>query len=248
MTEEFNAERSRGSSNNFRTLQITPLDEEDQEEAQIDNSGDVDSYDDEEEEEEDEDKEPVGLGVLEKPEYSWSLQRELFPSKAGGTPAWLDPVNLPTGRSCLCDFCIKPLQFMLQWSMKWVEDHGVSGSIPRKEKTLGDSKPWFIVLPIPVMVRGSSCVVRALLHVVHALLRSPQVRCDETTPNLGSIRLKAGLDNSLVQQRVAHEDPEQVSDPVCFRQGRGNCPILSLSGGSGDGRLLARTPGNKSRT
>ncbi|KAM3305676.1 hypothetical protein P3S67_012543 [Capsicum chacoense] len=87
MTEEFNAERSKGSSNNFRTLQITPLDEEDQEEAQIDNSGYVDSYDDDdEEEEEEEDKEPVGLGVLEKPENSWSLQRELFPSKAGGTP------------------------------------------------------------------------------------------------------------------------------------------------------------------
>lgn len=113
MEEEFNAERSRGSSKNFRTLQITPLDEEDQEEAQIDDSRDVDSYDDDEEEEE-EDKEPVGLGVLEKPEDSWSLLRELFPSKAGGTPAWLDPVNLPTGRSCLCDFCGEPLQFMLQ--------------------------------------------------------------------------------------------------------------------------------------
>ncbi|PHT58604.1 hypothetical protein CQW23_00967 [Capsicum baccatum] len=74
MKEEFNAERSRGSSNNFRTLQITPLDEEDHAEAQIDNSGDVDSYydddDDDEEEEEEEDKEPVGLGVLEKPENS----------------------------------------------------------------------------------------------------------------------------------------------------------------------------------
>ncbi|KAK4728277.1 hypothetical protein R3W88_021265 [Solanum pinnatisectum] len=113
MEEEFNAGRSRGSSK--RTLQITPLDEEDQEEVQIDDSGDVDSYDDDDdEEEEDEDKEPVGLGVLEKPENSWSLLRELFPSKAGGTPAWLDPINLPTGRSCLCDICGEPLQFMLQ--------------------------------------------------------------------------------------------------------------------------------------
>ncbi|CAN4128114.1 unnamed protein product [Withania somnifera] len=117
MEEEINAERSRCSSKNFRTLQITPLDEEDQEEVQIDDSGDVDSYDDdeeEEEEEEDESKEPVGLGILEKPENSWSLLRESFPSKAGGTPAWLDPINLPTGRSCLCDFCGEPLQFMLQ--------------------------------------------------------------------------------------------------------------------------------------
>ncbi|PHT50523.1 hypothetical protein CQW23_10270 [Capsicum baccatum] len=109
-----------------KTLQITPLDEEDQEEAQIDNSGDVDSYNDDDEKEEDEDKEPVGLGVLEKPENSWSLQRELFPSKAGGTPAWLDPVNLPTGKSCLCDFCIEPLQFMLQLFF-------VAGVVPGEE-------------------------------------------------------------------------------------------------------------------
>lgn len=89
MEEEFNAGRIKGAAK--RTLQITPLDEEDQEEVQIDDSGDVDSYDDDDEtEEEDEDKEPVGLGVLEKPENSWSLLRELFPSKAGGTPVWLE--------------------------------------------------------------------------------------------------------------------------------------------------------------
>ncbi|XP_009766240.1 uncharacterized protein [Nicotiana sylvestris] len=106
MDEEINATKS------MRSLQITLRDEEDE----IDDSGEVNSYDDDDDdvEEEDEEKEPVGLGVLEKPENSWSLRRELFPSKAGGTPAWLDPVNLPTGRSCLCDFCAEPLQFMLQ--------------------------------------------------------------------------------------------------------------------------------------
>ncbi|KAK4368792.1 hypothetical protein RND71_012584 [Anisodus tanguticus] len=110
MEEEIYAERSRGSSK----VKITLLDEEVQEEAQIDDNGDVDSYDDDDDEDEDEDKEPVGLGVLEKPENSWSLLRELFPSKAGGTPAWLDPIILPTGRLCLCDFCGEPLQFVLQ--------------------------------------------------------------------------------------------------------------------------------------
>ncbi|KAK4339020.1 hypothetical protein RND71_040482 [Anisodus tanguticus] len=78
MKEEIYVERSRGSSK----VKITLLDEEDQEEAQIDDNGDINSYDDDE----DEDKEPVGLGVLEKPENSWSLLWELFPSKAGGTP------------------------------------------------------------------------------------------------------------------------------------------------------------------
>lgn len=79
MDEEINATKS------MRSLQITLLDEEDE----IDDSGEVNSYDDDDEEE-DEEKEPVGLGVLEMPENSWSLRRELFPSKAGGTPVCLE--------------------------------------------------------------------------------------------------------------------------------------------------------------
>lgn len=40
----------------------------------------------------------------------------MFPSKAGGVPVWLDPdpVSLPSGRSCCCDICGEPLQFLLQ--------------------------------------------------------------------------------------------------------------------------------------
>lgn len=79
MDEEINATKS------MRSLQITLLDEEDE----IDDSGEVNSYDDDDEEE-DEEKEPVGLGVLEMPENSWSLRRELFPSKAGGIPVCLE--------------------------------------------------------------------------------------------------------------------------------------------------------------
>ncbi|KAK3009280.1 hypothetical protein RJ639_014323 [Escallonia herrerae] len=57
---------------------------------------------------------PVTLGFAEKPKNRWSLLRQLFPSKAGGVPAWLDPLNLPYGRSRMCDFCGEPLQFLLQ--------------------------------------------------------------------------------------------------------------------------------------
>ncbi|MCO5573304.1 hypothetical protein L7F22_027073 [Adiantum nelumboides] len=56
----------------------------------------------------------VLVGFLEKPRHPWSLSRHLFPSKAGGTPAWLDPVNLPQGRETCCGICSKPMQFLLQ--------------------------------------------------------------------------------------------------------------------------------------
>ncbi|KAL9660977.1 hypothetical protein QQ045_025796 [Rhodiola kirilowii] len=78
----------------------------------------VSSVEDEEEiiedYEEDESEEPVVLGFLENPKHKWSLFRQLFPSKTGGVPAWLDPVDLPTGSSCICDICGFPLQFLLQ--------------------------------------------------------------------------------------------------------------------------------------
>eukprot|EP00250_Pteridium_aquilinum_P004202 c14429_g1_i1 orf=145-1374(+) len=66
--------------------------------------------DDDEEEEE----LPVVVGFLQKPEHPWSLSRHLFPSKAGGAPAWLDPINLPQGEDILCGICGKPMQFLLQ--------------------------------------------------------------------------------------------------------------------------------------
>lgn len=76
----------------------------------INDNGHADLYDDED----DEERLPVSLGFVERKKNSWSLLRHLFPSKAGGTPAWLDPINLPSGRACACDFCGEPLQFMLQ--------------------------------------------------------------------------------------------------------------------------------------
>ncbi|KAJ6334447.1 hypothetical protein OIU78_011350 [Salix suchowensis] len=52
--------------------------------------------------------------VEEEDEEGDDSEEEVFPSKAGGVPAWLDPVNLPSGRSCVCDICEEPLQFLLQ--------------------------------------------------------------------------------------------------------------------------------------
>ncbi|GFZ13759.1 zinc finger (MYND type) family protein [Actinidia rufa] len=95
----------------LRALQITSLEDEEDDEAQVNGGGDVMDDDDDDE---DEEEVPVTLGFVEKPKNRWSLLRQLFPSKAGGVPAWLNPINLPSGRSRQCDICGQPLQFLLQ--------------------------------------------------------------------------------------------------------------------------------------
>ncbi|XP_059435324.1 uncharacterized protein LOC132168219 isoform X1 [Corylus avellana] len=93
-------------------IQISVLDDDDEEQnEQQQEEYATDEFDDDDEEEE---KEFVTLGFVEKPKTRWSLLRQLFPSKAGGVPAWLDPMNLPSGKSCVCDICGEPLQFLLQ--------------------------------------------------------------------------------------------------------------------------------------
>ncbi|KAL9296708.1 hypothetical protein ACSQ67_022604 [Phaseolus vulgaris] len=81
---------------------------------QNDNVEDQDEYDDVDEDDEEEEHEPITLGFFDKPKNKWSLQRQYFPSKAGGVPAWLDPLNIPSGGSFVCDICGDPLQFLLQ--------------------------------------------------------------------------------------------------------------------------------------
>lgn len=93
---------------NVKSLRISSLDEEEEEDLVQ-----TDDFEDEVSDEEEE-GELMTLGFVVKPENPWSLFRQYFPSKAGGTPAWLDPKNLPTGKSILCDFCGDPLQFVLQ--------------------------------------------------------------------------------------------------------------------------------------
>lgn len=97
------------STEKLKGVQISSLDEDDEVEEVVEEE--EEEGDDSEEEEE---EEPVTLGFLEKTKNCWSLLRQVFPSKAGGVPAWLDPVNLPSGRSCVCDICEEPLQFLLQ--------------------------------------------------------------------------------------------------------------------------------------
>ncbi|KAM7495828.1 hypothetical protein LguiA_020242 [Lonicera macranthoides] len=104
---------SEESLEKLNKLQISSLDDDDDEdEILLDNDDNGDIYDDDDDD--DEDQVHVLIGFVEKPKAHWSLLRQVFPSKAGGVPAWLDPSNLPCGRSCTCDFCGEPLQFLLQ--------------------------------------------------------------------------------------------------------------------------------------
>uniref|UniRef100_A0A2C9VUD4 Programmed cell death protein 2 C-terminal domain-containing protein n=1 Tax=Manihot esculenta TaxID=3983 RepID=A0A2C9VUD4_MANES len=104
------------SMEKLKGVRIAPLDDDDDDfEGQENEEVQEPTFEEEEEDDDDEEEEePVTLGFVEKPKHSWSLLRQLFPSKAGGVPAWLDPVNLPSGRSCACDTCGNPLQFLLQ--------------------------------------------------------------------------------------------------------------------------------------
>ncbi len=65
-------------------------------------------------EEEDEEDVLVTLGFVQAAENEWKLQRHQFPSKVGGAPAWLDPVNIPEGDQTRCGACGNPLGFLLQ--------------------------------------------------------------------------------------------------------------------------------------
>ena len=58
------------------------------------------------------DEDEVRLAFLREPDGPEDeLQRHRFPNKAGGAPAWLDPVDLPEGEARLCG---EPLRFALQ--------------------------------------------------------------------------------------------------------------------------------------
>ncbi|KAK7306429.1 hypothetical protein VNO77_44368 [Canavalia gladiata] len=78
------------------------------------NDNEEDQDEDDDFDEDDEELQPATLGFVDEPKNQWSLHRQYFPSKAGGFPAWLDPLNIPSGRSSVCDNCGEPLQFLLQ--------------------------------------------------------------------------------------------------------------------------------------
>jgi len=54
------------------------------------------------------------LGFLDKPQHQSSLLRHKFPSKVGGRPAWLNPVDLPKEEELLSQPTGQPLDFLLQ--------------------------------------------------------------------------------------------------------------------------------------
>lgn len=58
----------------------------------------------------------VDLGLVDEvdDENRWRLNRKHFPSKVGGTPAWLNPSKLPPSTKLLCTRCNKPLIFLCQ--------------------------------------------------------------------------------------------------------------------------------------
>lgn len=69
-------------TNKLKGVRISSLDDDGggDEEVLIDNEHE--DYDSNDEEEED----PITLGFVEEPKNKWSLQRQYFPSKAGGAP------------------------------------------------------------------------------------------------------------------------------------------------------------------
>lgn len=54
------------------------------------------------------------LGFVDDPETPESLLRHRFPSKVGGRPAWLDPLDLPKREQLTCRISGRPLDFLLQ--------------------------------------------------------------------------------------------------------------------------------------
>ncbi|KAK1354675.1 Programmed cell death protein 2 [Heracleum sosnowskyi] len=98
------------AENLMQNLQITSSVDHDEEDEQEESEDKQEESDEEDEQEEDDDI--VEIGVVKR------LKLSRFPSPfktiAGGFPAWLDPINLPSGTSTICGICGDPLQFLIQ--------------------------------------------------------------------------------------------------------------------------------------
>lgn len=80
------------SMEKLKGVRIAPLDDDDDDfEGQENEEVQEPTFEEEEEDDDDydEEEEPVTLGFVEKPKHSWSLLRQLFPSKAGGVPVYV---------------------------------------------------------------------------------------------------------------------------------------------------------------
>lgn len=71
------------SGKKLSSLRISSLDEDDDEDE---THNDVVEDEVSDEASDEEDRVPMTLGFAEKPKNQWSLLRQYFPSKAGGTP------------------------------------------------------------------------------------------------------------------------------------------------------------------
>jgi pre-rRNA-processing protein TSR4 len=58
--------------------------------------------------------EPMPEGHAEKRRAKQAMQRQHFPCKVGGRPAWLDPVDVPTATQLKCLYTREPLDFLMQ--------------------------------------------------------------------------------------------------------------------------------------
>ncbi|KAL3267396.1 hypothetical protein HHI36_011525 [Cryptolaemus montrouzieri] len=63
----------------------------------------------------------IDLGYLE-PCEKWQVESRLFPSKAGGKPAWLNLEGIPRGEDLLCSTCGENLIFLCQIYAPYEED------------------------------------------------------------------------------------------------------------------------------
>ncbi|KAH9302819.1 hypothetical protein KI387_014402, partial [Taxus chinensis] len=86
---------------------ITDMEEEMIENLHLQDDDDVED-DDEDEDESSDEEEDVHLGFLD------DLKHPYAQSKAGGTPVWLDPINIPSGNDSCCGVCGNPLQLLMQ--------------------------------------------------------------------------------------------------------------------------------------
>ncbi|KAK9870013.1 hypothetical protein WA026_006108 [Henosepilachna vigintioctopunctata] len=63
----------------------------------------------------------VDLGFLE-PCENWQVESRVFPSKAGGKPAWLDLEGVPSGEDLKCSICKDIMVFLCQIYAPYEED------------------------------------------------------------------------------------------------------------------------------
>lgn len=72
---------------------------------------------------------PIKLGFFELQLSKESLHRRFLPSKAGGQPAWLDPVHIPEISQLTCSNCGRIMRFVLQIYAPLQFDHAFHRTI-----------------------------------------------------------------------------------------------------------------------